>query len=287
MEVGYNYITDKVSYNAKFDNGERSTVNWYQFKIPVEEFEKSVNGMQDFKSIRFIRLFMRGFEKEVILRFATLELVRGEWRKYNRALIEGQENVPINDLPRGTLDISTVNIEENNTRTPVNYVLPPGVTRVQDVAQPQIRELNEQAMELKVLDLGDGDARATYRNLRLDIRQYKKLMLDVHAEEIPGMSLADNDLNLFVRLGTDYSNNYYEYELPLVLTPRKIQQQFRPRQGEGMAQENLVDIVLERLTDVKMQRNEQMQAPGSLINYTTIYTVTEGDSKIKVVGNRA
>ncbi len=286
MEVGYNYITDKVSYNAKFDNGERSTVNWYQFKIPVEEFEKSVNGMQDFKSIRFIRLFMRGFEKEVILRFATLELVRGEWRKYNRALIEGQENVPINDLPRGTLDISTVNIEENNTRTPVNYVLPPGVTRVQDVAQPQIRELNEQAMELKVLDLGDGDARATYRNLRLDIRQYKKLMLDVHAEEIPGMSLADNDLNLFVRLGTDYSNNYYEYELPLVLTPPGRYNNNSDRDRERVwPRENLVDIVLERLTDVKMQRNEQMQAPGSLINYTTIYTVTEGDSKIKVVGN--
>lgn len=111
-------------------------------------------------------------------------------------------------------------------------------------------------------------------------------MLDVHAEEIPGMSLADNDLNLFVRLGTDYSNNYYEYELPLVLTPPGRYNNNSDRDRERVwPRENLVDIVLERLTDVKMQRNEQMQAPGSLINYTTIYTVTEGDSKIKVVGN--
>jgi len=286
MEVGRNYITDKVTYNAKLANGERSSVSWYQFKVPVEEYEKTINSIQDFKSIRFMRVFLQGFEEEVILRFATLELVRGEWRKYNRSLIEGQESVPINDLPIGSFDISTVNIEENDTRTPVNYVLPPGVDRVIDPAQPQLTELNEQAMELKVIDLADGDARATYKNLRIDIRQYKRLMMDVHAEAIPGMPLDDNELNLFIRLGTDYTNNYYEYEIPLGLTPHGRYNNNSTRDREIVwPRENLVDIDLEALTEVKLERNAQMQVPGSLITYTTVYTIIDGNKRIKVTGN--
>ena len=43
--------------------------------------------------------------------------------------------------------------------------------------------------------------------------------MDIHAEQIAEFPLQDEDLKVFIRLGTDYSNNYYEYEIPLVLTP--------------------------------------------------------------------
>lgn len=286
FEVGQNYITDKVSYNAKFENGERSTVHWYQFKVPVEEFERVVGPIQDFKSIRFMRMYLKGFADSVILRFATLELVRGEWRKYNRALMEGQEGMPTIDLPVGSFDISTVNIEENHKREPINYVLPPGVERVIDPTQPQLIELNEQAMQMKVVDLADGDARAAFKNLNYDIRQYRRMMMDIHAEEIPGLPLNNDELTLFVRLGTDYTNNYYEYEIPLVLTPPGSYNNNRPLDREIVwPRENLLDIDLDLFQEVKLARNEEMRKQGSYINLTTVYTMMDGNRKIKVVGN--
>lgn len=284
MKVGHNFITNKVKYTP--NNGDGTSVNWYQFKVPIQEFERVVGPIQDFKSIRFMRMFMRGFTDTTILRFATLELVRGEWRKYNLSLIQGQEGMPENDLAIGSFDISAVNIEENDARTPVNYVLPPGVDRVIDPSQPQLTELNEQSMELKILDLADGDARATFKNVNLDIRQYRYLKMDVHAEAIEGMSLNDGEVTLFVRLGTDYTNNYYEYEVPLKLTPFGYYYNNRESHREIVwPRENLVDIDLQSLPDLKLARNDEMRREGSTVSYTTVYSKTEKGKTIKLTGN--
>jgi len=286
FEVGQNFITDKVTYNAKLANGDRSEVNWYQFKVPINEYEGNYGGIQDFKSVRFMRMFLKDFSDTIILRFATLELVRGEWRRYNRSLIQGQEGMPISDMPEGGFDVSVVNIEENNTRTPVNYVLPPGVDRVIDPSQPQLTELNEQSMELKVTDLADGDARAVFKSANVDIRQYRKMKMDIHAEEIPGYPLQDEDLSLFVRLGTDYSNNYYEYEIPLYLTPAGRYSNNRERDRKIVwPRENVMDIDLELLTNAKLERNDEMRKEGSMVTYSTIYTVDDGNRKVRVTGN--
>lgn len=48
---------------------------WYLFRIPIDNYEKKVGEIPDFKSIRFIRMFMTGFEDSVVTRFAKLELV--------------------------------------------------------------------------------------------------------------------------------------------------------------------------------------------------------------------
>lgn len=286
MEIGKNYITDMVTYNAKFANNERSRVTWYQFKVPVNEYENAIGSIQDFKSIRYMRVFLKNFSDTVILRFATLELVRGEWRKYNRALMQGQEGMPSSDLALGSFDVSTVNIEENHLREPVNYVLPPGVDRVIDPSQSQIIELNEQAMELKVMNLADGDARAVFKNMNLDIRQYKRLMMDIHAEEIPGMPLKDHEITLFVRMGSDYANNYYEYEIPLVLTPHGSYSNNRESDREIVwPRENLLDIDLELLQEVKLARNDEARRQGSSVNLSTVYTINKGNRRVKVCGN--
>ncbi|MEY3438575.1 MAG: cell surface protein SprA, partial [Bacteroidota bacterium] len=74
MQVGKNFVTNVQVYQ----NGNK-TEKWYQFKVPISDFEKKVNGIQDFRSIRFMRMFMKGFDEEVLLRFARLEFIRGEW----------------------------------------------------------------------------------------------------------------------------------------------------------------------------------------------------------------
>ncbi len=165
LEVGRNYITDKRVTVVPTRDGEKQMVEWYQFKIPLSDYERVVGSISDFSTIRFARMFLTGFKKTTHLRFATLELVRGEWRPYDFNL-----NTRGDTPAQGQLDISVVNIEENSTREPVNYVLPPGVTRISDPGQTQITQLNEQSMSLKVTGLNAGDARGVYRNTQLDLR---------------------------------------------------------------------------------------------------------------------
>ena len=163
--VGQNHIVDKRTASVKLRNGNTEEVNWYQFRIPLTEYQKKVGNINDFTSIRFMRMFLTGFEQPVILRFATLDLVKAEWRSYEQALYAGE--MPTTN---GSMEISAVNIEENNDKTPVNYVLPPGISRVVDPAQSQLAEDNEQALSLTVRNLATGDARAVYKNTNLDMR---------------------------------------------------------------------------------------------------------------------
>ncbi len=157
--------------------------------------------ISDFKSIRFMRMFLKDFKEPVIMRFAELNLVRAEWRKYNISFMEGGERITVPEPTDGTFEISSVSIEENAGKDPVNYVLPPGFDRITDPQNPQLRQLNEQSMVLKVQDLDDGDARAAFRNVNLDIRQYRSLRMEVHAEALIGQPLYDDELTAFIRIG--------------------------------------------------------------------------------------
>lgn len=285
LQVGSNYVTDKVVARAKLANGRESDVAWYQFKIPVREYSQRVGHIQDFKSVRFIRMFLRSFSQPVVLRFATLGLVRGEWRRYDRSLLDPQEQLGGGANAATTFEVSAVNIEENNARTPVNYVLPPNVTREIDASQAVENELNEQSMELKVLDLSDGDARAAYRSVGYDLRQYKKLALDVHAEAVPGHSLADGELRLFLRLGTDYTNSYYEYEVPLRLTaPGFYSNNSQADRREVWPAENALDIDLSIFRKAKLARDDAARGSGGRITARTPYTMSDGDRNVIVLG---
>ncbi len=286
MRVGHNYVVDSVRTSVNFPNGESSSVNWYQFKIPLSDYERVVGPVQDFKSIRFMRLFLAGFEEPVIMRFARLDLVRSDWRQYHLSLMEGQEGLAHQEPSTGRFDISAVNIEENASKTPVNYVLPPGIDRVIDPTNPQLQQLNEQSMVLKVEELDDGDARAAFKNLNLDIRQYRRIQMEVHAAALTGNILGDGDLTMFIRLGTDYRNNYYEYEIPLRVTPPGRYD--NNRESDRLIvwpEENRLDIALEIFQKLKQARNIQMQNPGSGITMSTVFSQMDGDNRVKVVGN--
>ena len=148
------HIVDHRDYKAKLRNGDSITVRWYQYRVPLTEYDSKIGSINDFTSIRFMRMFLTGFEEPIVLRFGSLDLVRGEWRRYKQNLqtSAGAET--------GLLEMSAVNVEENTDRQPVAYVLPPGITRVTDPGQPQLTENNEQALCLTVKNLSQGESKA-------------------------------------------------------------------------------------------------------------------------------
>lgn len=267
LEVGRNYITDKRVTVVPTRDGENQMVEWYQFKIPLSDYERVVGSISDFSTIRFARMFLTGFKKTTHLRFATLELVRGEWRPYDFNL-----NTRGDAPAQGQLDISVVNIEENSTREPVNYVLPPGVTRISDPGQTQITQLNEQSMSLKLTGLTAGDARGVYRNTQLDLRNYQRMQMWVHAEALINnvTALRSGELSVFVRLGTDVKNNYYEYEVPLELTPPGTYND--ATRAEVWPRSNYLDFNLQALVDLKKERNRAKRAEEEGVGYGVLFT---------------
>jgi cell surface protein SprA len=286
IKVGTNFVTDEIEYEATFANGKKSKVKWYQFRVPITDYQKVVGTIKDFKSIRFMRMFLKGFDQPVIMRFAQLDLVRAEWRKYNISFMEGGERITIPEATDGTFEISSVSIEENSGKIPVNYVLPPGFDRITDPQNPQLRQLNEQSMVLKVQNLEDGDARAAYRNVNLDIRQYRKLRMEVHAEAIPGQPLQDDELTAFIRIGSDYKGNFYEYEIPLKLTPPgRYDNNLEDQRAIVWPTENSFDIDISALQDAKLERNRQMQLPGSSLSISDVFIYQKGTARISVSGN--
>jgi cell surface protein SprA len=191
---------------------------WYRFRVPLNsEQRRAIGGIQDFRSIRFMRMYMTNFEAPVVLRFAEFELVRNSWRRYNRPfrggpVIGGEENTEFN--------IDAVNIEENSSRQPFNYVLPNGIRREQNLGVVNTLQ-NEQSLALRVENLQPSGRRAVFKYTDTDLRLYDRLRMFVHAEAL-GDSRFDRpeegELQLFVRMGTDFEQNYYEYEVPLTMS---------------------------------------------------------------------
>jgi len=286
MKQGMNFIADVKNSRVQLKNGTIGDITWYQFKVPIRIPDKVVGNISDFKSIRFMRMFMHGFSDSTILRLAELDLVRADWRNYTRPLEDS--NI---DSPGTELNVSAVSIEENGSREPVNYILPPGITRVIDPANPQLRQLNEQSMLLRVTGLEQGDSRAAYKAISMDFRRYKQLKLEVHAEQIEEYPLKDDELYMFVRMGNDYNYNYYEYELPLKLTPYgRYNGDIEGDQYIVWPDENRLEVPLDLFTEAKLQRNDAMRQAGSGVTIQTVYEIVhegwnKNRNKVRIKGN--
>lgn len=282
LVVGQNYIVDKRVTSPKLRNGKSEEITWYQFRIPVREYQKRVGSINDFTSIRFMRMFLTNFEKPIVLRFGTFDLVRGEWRQY-------QQNLTNSASTSGSMSVSAVSIEENNTKTPVNYVLPPGISREQDPTQPQLVQSNEQALAITVNNLGNKESKAVYKNTTLDIRQYKRLQMFVHANALKQnvTNLTDNQLAVFIRLGSDYKNNYYEYEIPLKLTPEGQYDTYSRQGCEAVwPEENMLNVPISVFTDVKKKRNQgRGNGTASYNKEFSIYDENRPANRVTVMGN--
>ncbi|MBI1835693.1 MAG: cell surface protein SprA, partial [Flavobacteriia bacterium] len=278
LVVGKNFITSKQE--KKIGN---KVETWYQFKVPLREYERKVNNIQDFRSIRFMRMFLKDFDEEVVIRFARLEFVRGEWRRYFNDL--SQPGEAINPEPNSTdFTIGAVNIEENAQRVPVNYDIPPGIIREVDPSQTYQRQLNEQSLSLNVCGLKDGDSKAGYKNVQFDVRTYKKLKMYAHVEEVNPGTLDNEDVTLFVRLGTDLTDNYYEYEYPL----------YKTDWGSNLSPEliwpteNDMEIIFEDLINLKIKRNDEISNGNTSISTLLEYIIQDPNNPkrlIKIKGN--
>lgn len=282
FNVGDNYIVDKREATVSLRNGKRETVTWYQFRVPISH-GKSVGGINDVSSIRFMRMYMTGFEEPTVLRLASLDLVRGDWRVYDQRIKGASAN------PTAQFTTSAINIEENNDKKPVNYVLPPGISRVVDPSQPQLTENNEQAMRFDIDNMSHGDAVAVYKNAAYDMRYYNRLQMFVHANALEQnvTNLQNGQLALFVRIGSDYNNNFYEYEIPLSLTAPGTYNTYSVADCRAVWPEaNMLDINLKKLTALKKERNRK-KAIG-LASFNAIYSEYDSDNqsnKLSIVGN--
>lgn len=256
MSVGQNYITDIRNTQVELPNGSTTEARWIQFKIPVSQPENTIGNISDFRSIRFMRMFMTGFNEQVTVRFGALDLVRGEWRRYTKTLDFNDTNV---DDDNTDLDVLAVNVQENNERCPVNYITPPGVVREKLYNNNTIINQNEQSLSLRVS--GDGlepeDSRAVFKNVSVDMRQFKKLKMFLHAESLPNeISIQDNQMVGFIRFGNDFTQNFYQVEIPLKVTvPSSSSSSDCSSLSAEVVwpEENEIDLSLDLLTKLKIK----------------------------------
>jgi cell surface protein SprA len=251
LEVGNGYVVDKVSTNG---------ATWYLMRIPIRKPTRSFPvGKEGFKSIRFLRLVTTDWEQPVVLRFAAMQLVSNQYRVYDKKISDkGAIEIPETDNSV-IFKTASVNIEENGCSEDgkceikegtIPYVVPPGFIRDQDYTSSQQRvQYNEQSLSLAVENLKGGESRAVFKNTKLDLNMYKRIKMFVHTQN----KLNENKIaSVFVRLGTDLKNNYYEIELPNLLTttlgatdPNSI-----------WPKENELDIPLDVLRKLKLERNK-------------------------------
>ncbi|MEM6865509.1 MAG: cell surface protein SprA, partial [Bacteroidota bacterium] len=261
------YVTDiREGTSGVLPNGTELNRRWIQYKIPLTDFTEAVGGITDFRSISFMRMYMTGFSDDIILRFATLDLVRGDWRSYTNSLQPDVDNDPSDD---GTVtDVNAVNIEENFARQPIPYVLPPGVIREQLNNNNTIIRQNEQSLSFVVENLESEDSRGVFKNVNIDVRQYERIKMFMHAEKILNGDYSDDDTPLvgFLRIGTDFSENFYQIELPLQFTP------FGSVSPEDIWPDvNEIDIALSDLNRVKSQG-----IADQTLNQIRFYEVVDG-----------
>lgn len=271
MTVGQNYITDIRNTQITMDNGEVTDARWIQFKIPVAQPENTIGNISDFRSIRFMRLFMTGFSDAVTVRFGALDLVRGDWRRYTNTLDPKDTNTSDDNT---TLDVLAVNLQENNDRCPINYVIPPGVQQEQLYSANTVIKQNEQSLSLRVSGKGlePEDSRAVFKNVSVDMRQFKKLKMFLHAESLLNENaLQDDQMTGFIRFGNDFTQNFYQIEKQLKVTipngvlpsptnpdPSKITCAALRSEVVWPA-DNEIDLSLALLTEMKIKKPKDAQ----------------------------
>jgi cell surface protein SprA len=284
LAIGTNFIVDAFNETAEF-SGVTKTVKWYQFKIPISQFEENIGNMDGFNSIRFMRVYMRGFKQPVLLRMARFELVRSDWRRYQYDLRKPGEYLAL-DNNQTVFDVSAVSLLENATKSPVNYVLPPDIAQQQNVQTTNLVLQNEQSLQMRICDLRDGDSRAIFKNVDLDTRMFNNIKMNVHAEQLNNVPLNDGDLHLFFRVGTDYNNNYYEYEIPLKITQKG---DYNSNSVDSRylvwPAENEVNLKFADISVLKEERNNYVGPYSNLNQLSTPYTKDFGGYTLTIVGN--
>ncbi|MDI9357645.1 MAG: cell surface protein SprA [Phycisphaerales bacterium] len=280
MSVGVTpFVTDKRTVIYTAADGTSKSENWYVFRIPITSYTSKIGTVSDFRNMRHIRMYMTGFSDSTVLRFAELSLVRNSWRNFTFSVDTSGAYKPLPTNTNTTLDIVGVNLIENSNRSPVNYVLPPGVERVGITSTNGVNLLeNEQSMSLRLRNLAPGDARAVLKTVNLDLRQYSQMSMFIHAESVINQTpIQDGDMVAVVRIGQDFLTNYYEIRVPLKVTPPGTN--YQAGSTTVWPTENNLDFSLPELVNLKLRRN----AAG--LSSTKYYSEVIGNKTFAVYGN--
>ncbi len=259
MAAGTNFITDVRTPTVTLANGQSRTEKWYLFRIPVDQYQQKIGNIPDFKSIRFIRMFVTGFEDSVVMRFGKLELIRNQWRKFKNKIDTTGNYTTLPAPDPTTVNVLAVNVEENDQRQPIVYRIPPGIERQQQLSNNNVALfLNEQSISMQVCGLPQFESRGVFKTMNLDMRQYGRLSMFIHAESVQNAQpIEDGDLNAVVRIGNDFSGNYYEVRIPLKKTDFGETDSLKI-----WPEENNLDFSLDDLTDLKTKRNKLGISPS-------------------------
>ena len=271
LNVGQNFIVDSKDVNVKFQNGQTGKVKWYLFRVPVAQYDTNA-GSHDpaiLNNVRFMRMLLTGFDQTSTLRFGTLDLVRSDWRKYTKNFasaansIEGSTNIDT-----GNVDVGSVNLEENSLGTPP-YMMPPGIERQVLTGTTGNVQQNESSLYMKVTNLkedniGNDAARGVFKNTQLDMRRFKNLKMFVHAEDLDHINsnLIDEKAQFFIRMGSDATDNYYEYSIPLKYTPSTARTAM-----EIWPDENTINLAIQDLVNAKLDRDNRKIALDQRFQY--------------------
>ncbi|MCH8548706.1 MAG: cell surface protein SprA [Balneolaceae bacterium] len=252
LEIGApgTYIIDRVP-------GTRQQDRWYQVRIPLDEFKRTVGDISDFQNITYMRMWMSGYKQPFTLRFASLEFVGSQWRQ--------DETINDQNDPNAELRISTINIEENSNRRPFPYRQPAGGIRAQNRGT-QLQSLqNEQSIVLDGENLSPGSTQLIKRVYPggLNLLNYSNMRMFVHGEGFDQRG----DAELVMRFGNDLENNYYEYRQPVTPSDRNFPfQTFDPSNSAQLEdeaaeiwlyEENSMNIVLSAFNTLKQLRDQE------------------------------
>jgi cell surface protein SprA len=257
------FITDERDATVHLADGSTRVEQWYLFRIPIGAYQDKIGNIPDFKSVRFIRMFLTNFDDTVVCRFGKLELVRNQWRKFNFNIDTTGLYTNVSNPDPVTTNILAVNIEENDSREPIPYRVPPGVDRQQELSNNNVQLLmNEQALSFKVCglskDIPTNRARGVFKTMNLDLRQFGRLSMFIHLEDsyAPGNNFKDGDVMGVIRIGNDFAGNYYEVKIPLKVTRWGTTDSL-----EIWPEQNNLDFDLQDLVKLKTERDHNGVPP--------------------------
>lgn len=267
-------VVAERTYTVDRGDGTSTPVRWVKVRIPLSE-PHSVYGAPSMRDIRTIRVTLRGFSSTIHLRWALLRFVSSSWQVYGSAIDAG-------DTRSATLTPERLSLEEDSGRQPIPYVAPPGVERDLVQTPTSLIQADEQALALSFGDLHRDQPVAVFHTPRWDLRHYERLSLYAHLHS--EQELRDGEVELFVRLGSDFTQNYYEIRRPLTPTPIADYSGLTTHELQRLVwrEENTLVLPLAELPALKQQRDNSAPDPtapfqqGNLVvrGYPTLGEIT-------------
>ena len=98
-------------------------------------------------------------------------------------------------------------------------------------------------------------------------------------------NLQDGDLSVYIRLGSDFTRNYYEVEMPLVLSREDATINDPGYDRIVWREENDFDLLFQQLKDLKIERNNENFPFGSIYPLEGKIDINRPDARLRIKGN--